>query len=125
MALALGNITFDCDDPGSLSQFWHDVTGWERMGDLSPYFAMLQTGEGGPAVLFIRVPEAKSAKNRCHPDLRADSPAAVDAQVQRLIALGATHLHTRDEFGIHWATFADTEGNEFCVGAPAEQGGEG
>jgi predicted enzyme related to lactoylglutathione lyase len=47
-----------------------------------------------------------------HLDLGADDRAA---EVERLLALGATHVHDKDEYGVRWTTLADPEGNEFCV----------
>lgn len=64
-----------------------------------------------PGLLFVRVPEAKSVKNRLHLDFRPDDR---DAEVQRLLALGAT----RAEVGQgeqSWVVLTDPEGNEFCV----------
>jgi hypothetical protein len=40
------------------------------------------------------------------------------AEVARVIALGATHIHDKDEYDMHWTTLADHEGNEFCIGTP-------
>ncbi|MGH9187548.1 MAG: VOC family protein, partial [Acidimicrobiales bacterium] len=31
--------------------------------------------------------------------------------------LGASFVHEKDEHGVHWMTFQDPEGNEFCVAA--------
>ncbi len=58
---------------------------------------------------FNRVPELPSAKNRMHFDLRP--PDTMEAEVQRLVALGAT-VQERDD---HHAIMADPEGNVFCV----------
>ena len=65
----------------------------------------------GQDILFLRVPEAKTIKNRLHLDLRPDDQ---DAEVARLLALGAT----RADIGQGqqtWVVLADPEGNEFCV----------
>ena len=67
------------------------------------------------AYMFIQVPEGKTVKNRVHLDLDADD---VESEVTRAIALGATRIHEKDEFGMHWTTLADPEGNEFCIGSP-------
>ena len=80
----------------------------------------------GPRVWFHAVPEGKSCKNRLHFDIRAsggrDLPLAtrkgqVEAEVARLVALGATRLETLYEEGEdHYAVaLADPEGNEFDV----------
>lgn len=79
----------------------------------------------GPRIWFQRVPERKTVKNRVHLDLEVggESPfvrrqALVDAEVARLVGLGATVLGrvpttARDHYGV---VLADPEGNELCVG---------
>jgi hypothetical protein len=87
-------------------------------------FALENDDETQPRIYLQRVPERKSAKNRVHLDLLAGGGAAVPlaeqqqrvaAAVQRLTALGATHLTTTTELGVHWAVMQDPEGNEFCA----------
>jgi predicted enzyme related to lactoylglutathione lyase len=67
---------------------------------------------GSPNWLFLKVPESKTAKNRMHVDLQCDDLAA---ERERLLGLGATFVHEKDEYGVHWMTFQDPEGNEFCA----------
>ena len=63
--------------------------------------------------------EKKVAKNRCHVDLHVDDRPAVQVEVDRLTALGATVIRApKEEYGTYWATLQDPEGNEFCVGSP-------
>ncbi|MFK4144478.1 VOC family protein [Streptomyces sp. NPDC004065] len=74
-----------------------------------------ESGTGlGRRLLFQRVPEAKTGKNRLHLDLH---PGEVrrESEVQRLEALGATVLRQVKEPGGEWVVMADPEGNEFCV----------
>lgn len=66
-------------------------------------------GEFG--LLFVAVPGAKSAKNRLHLDFR---PGDRDAEVERLLALGATRADV-GQGEPSWVVLADPEGNEFCV----------
>ncbi|WP_369272799.1 VOC family protein [Streptomyces sp. R11] len=68
----------------------------------------------GRRVLFQRVPEAKSVKNRLHLDLHA-AAGERESEVQRLQGLGASVLRHVKEPGGEWAVMADPEGNEFCV----------
>lgn len=78
-----------------------------------PYDA--ETGTGlGRRVLFQRVAEAKSGKNRLHLDLHA-GPERRAEEVARLTALGATVLREVSEPAGAWTVLADPEGNEFCV----------
>ena len=76
--------------------------------------AVVLLGDGLPNLLFARVPEEKTVKNRVHLDLQPDQ--ARDDEVDRLLGLGATFVadHRRPD-GTGWATLADPEGNEFCV----------
>jgi predicted enzyme related to lactoylglutathione lyase len=68
-------------------------------------------------VLLQRVPDDKRQKNRLHLDLRT---ADVDAEVSRILGLGATLLTGQAvvEDGWRWHVLADPDGNEFCVLQP-------
>ncbi|MEU6092525.1 VOC family protein [Streptomyces sp. NPDC047085] len=73
------------------------------------------TGTGlGRRLLFQRVPEAKTVKNRLHLDLHAGAGRRV-AEVARLEALGAKVLQEVKQPAGEWVVMADPEGNEFCV----------
>ncbi|MGL5817474.1 MAG: VOC family protein [Phycicoccus sp.] len=119
MALALKAATFDCSDALVVARFWSEVLG--RPLDAAPappssFFASIGLAdEPQLALMFIQVPEGKVVKNRVHLDLDADDVAA---EVGRVVALGASRLHDKAEFGMSWTTLADPEGNEFCIGTP-------
>ena len=71
-------------------------------------------GPGGRRILFQRVPEAKTVKNRVHLDVFV-GPDMVETERDRLVGAGARFLH-RGQQGPHgWVTLADPEGNEFCI----------
>jgi hypothetical protein len=73
------------------------------------------TGSGqGRRILFQRVPEHKQVKNRLHLDLSV-GPERRDAEVERLLALGARVLRRVADRGSEHVTMADPEGNEFDV----------
>lgn len=65
-------------------------------------------------MLFQVVAETKSVKNRVHLDIYFDAEDR-DAEVERLISLGATKLWDGRQGQHTWVTLADPEGNEFCV----------
>ena len=67
----------------------------------------------GPRLLFQRVPEGKTVKNRVHLDIRAGTGR--DAKVAELVAAGGTELERVEEQGGLWVVMADPEGNELCV----------
>ncbi|MFZ3568800.1 VOC family protein [Streptomyces sp. BH097] len=73
------------------------------------------TGTGlGRRILFQRVPEAKSGKNRLHIDVHAESGQRA-AEAERLTGLGARVLNEVKAQGGEWLLMADPEGNEFCL----------
>ncbi|MCX4865193.1 hypothetical protein OHU11_18790 [Streptomyces sp. NBC_00257] len=90
---------------------WRDLAGVRHPDD--PYDK--DSGAGlGRRLLFQRVPEAKTVKNRLHLDVHA-GPERREAEVERLVGLGATVLREVAEQGGVWTVLSDPEGNEFCV----------
>ncbi|CAM5513273.1 VOC family protein [Streptomyces afghaniensis] len=74
-----------------------------------------ESGTGlGRRLLFQRVPEAKTVKNRLHLDLHPGEGRR-EEEVARLEGLGARVLRRVAEQGGEWVVMADPEGNEFCV----------
>ena len=71
-------------------------------------------GETGPTIVFQRVPESKSAKNRVHLDLIV---ADIEAEAARWVALGATRVSVEPvcEASGCWIVMLDPEGNEVCL----------
>src|SRR5918995_960896 len=113
MTLRLANVTFDCDDVLKVAEFWSAALGRSLDPDASEFFASIGlTDDDSPNWFFAKVPEAKVAKNRVHVDLAADDR---EAEIARLVDLGATRGQDHDEWGHSWTVMADPEGNEFCV----------
>jgi predicted enzyme related to lactoylglutathione lyase len=113
MALHLHSVTLDAADPERLAEFWSQVTGYDVTLSTENFAQLAGDGSVGPGFMFIRVPEAKGAKNRMHIDLGTTD---LEAEVDRVLGLGATLEGRHDEFGVRWATLRDPEGNEFCIG---------
>src|SRR6516165_1113600 len=114
MGVGLREVVIDCNDPRVVAEFWSEVLGWTVQGS-DDVLWMSPSGEPFPdmPLVFIRVPEKKSIKNRLHLDL---SPVGCerDEEVVRLLALGAEPVDIgQGEQG--WVVLADPEGNEFCV----------
>lgn len=69
-----------------------------------------------PRILFQRTDQPRQGKNRVHLDLRALDPATDLAAIRRrLEEHGATRLWEASQGPHSWVTFADPEGNEFCI----------
>ncbi|MER8042224.1 VOC family protein [Streptomyces sp. NPDC094032] len=90
---------------------WRDLAAVRHPDD--PFDPASDTGLGR-RVLFQRVPEPKTVKNRLHLDLHP-APGTRETEVARLTALGATVLREMAEQGGSWTVMADPEGNEYCV----------
>ena len=114
MSLDWEQVIVDSPDPESLGRWWASALGWVIVNDDPEEFEIRPAPDQIPGLLFARVQEPKSTKNRLHLDLRPDDQ---DAEVARLVNLGATHADVGqgDET---WVVLADPEGNEFCVLAP-------
>jgi hypothetical protein len=101
----------DARDPAGLGRWWAEALGWVVVNDASDEYEIRPGRDRVPGLLFVPVPEAKTGKNRLHLDFR---PVDRDAEVERLLALGATRADVGQ--GEHsWVVLADPEGNEFCV----------
>lgn len=134
-------VTVDSVDPHSLADWWCDALGWEaepsdeafirdmvaaghaREEDTTTHRGVLVWRAGaalrrpdglGPRLLFQGVEEVKSGKNRVHLDVRVPAGQR-DAEVERLLATGATRLHEGRQGPHTWVTLTDPEGNELCV----------
>jgi len=104
------SVTFDCSDALVMANFWAAALGSDVDEESTSERAFVEAaGWGGPNIWFVRVPEPKTAKNRMHFDLRA--PNGVKAEVDRLVALGATVVREGDDLTM----MQDPGGNEFCV----------
>jgi uncharacterized glyoxalase superfamily protein PhnB len=116
MTVSIAHVTVDCTDAATLAGFWSDLVKHPVDEGASEFFATvgLQDQAFRPALMFLKVPEPKATKNRVHLDLHAED---WEAEVQRAVGLGATHVADFDEYGTRWATLLDPEGNEFDIGA--------
>lgn len=121
MVSFISHTTIDCRNAYRLSQWWKQVLGYVDIEDdpnePGHEECMIQRPDGGHQILFIETPDEKLVKNRLHFDLRP-SDGSRDAEVARLVELGATQLADHREVrgdGTGWVVLADPEGNEFCI----------
>ena len=111
MALCWEQVIVDSSEPISLGQWWAEALGWVVVDKTEDIIEIRPEPDRMPGLLFVPVPESKTAKNRLHLDFRPDDQ---EAEVARLVSLGAQRAEPAQE-GQHWVTLLDPEGNEFCV----------
>jgi Glyoxalase-like domain len=138
MAIPL-QVTFDAADPVALSGFLATALGyveqpppegmaswdeWARRAGIpedewDDSAAIVDPDGVRPRLLFQKVPEAKTAKNRVHLDVNAGAPdhdrGRVEAHVEKLVTAGGSVQRRAEEHGEYWVVMTDPEGNEFCV----------
>lgn len=119
MTSRVSHTTIDCRDAFTLSEWWKDVLAYTDIpGDPNEpghEECMIVDPLTGHRLLFIEVPDEQLPGKRIHFDI-APMDRRRDAEVERLVALGATLIADRRRpDGSGWFTCADPEGNEFCV----------
>ncbi|MFS0692081.1 VOC family protein [Streptomyces nitrosporeus] len=115
MAVHLHQIAVDTHDLPSLARFWCAVLDWKVLFEDEGEIVIGADETARPGMCFLPVPEGKTAKNRLHIDLAPDDR---DAEVERIIGLGATRVDVGQGGDATWVVLADPEGNEFCVLRP-------
>jgi predicted enzyme related to lactoylglutathione lyase len=108
----------DADDPAAQARFWAAVLDYEIVYEAPDEVVIAKDDHTYPGLIFVPVPEPKTAKNRLHIDLNPDDR---DAEVERIIGLGATQVDVGQGDEVSWVVLADPEGNEFCVLRAREQ----
>jgi hypothetical protein len=114
MVSRTSNFCIDARDPRAQVAWWAQVLDdFEPDGQDDEDEAELR-GPAGRWLIFLRVPEPKTVKNRMHVCLRPVDRSR-DEEVDRLLGLGATLVDDLRDGNSGWAVLADPEGNEFCV----------
>ncbi len=111
--LKVGSVVIDCNDFDTVVKFWEEALGYVRKDFEPDDWALLVDPDGGSINVAVqKVPEPHLGKNRLHLDLYAEDQAA---EVERLIALGATRFEREPEPGEDFVVLVDPDGNLFCV----------
>jgi len=112
MALEWEQLIVDSADPVALGRWWAEALGWVVVDESADEYEIRPEKDRLPALLFVHSPDIRTVKNRLHLDFR---PEDQDAEVARLLALGARHADVGQTGEESWVVLADPEGNEFCV----------
>ena len=119
MANRITTVVVDCGDPAALADFYCAVLDWVVVDRTSE--DEIEIGPPGqpekgpvPTLLFGRVSDPTPGKNWLHLDLNA-TDRDQDAELQRLLDLGATPADVGQTGEESWHVLADPEGNPFCL----------
>jgi hypothetical protein len=118
MACRFSELVVDSRDPETLAAFWAAVLDYLVLGreedgsiEIGP-----EAGFGGaaPTLVFGPVADPTPGKLRMHIDVNA-TDRDQDAELERLLELGATRADVGQRGDEGWHVLADPEGNEFCL----------
>jgi catechol 2,3-dioxygenase-like lactoylglutathione lyase family enzyme len=117
MACRFSELVVDCRDPESLARFWSAVLGYRELSredgeiEIGP-----EEGFGGsaPTLVFSLSADPAPGKLRWHVDV-SPTDRDQDAELERLLALGARPADVGQTGEEPWHVLADPEGNVFCL----------
>lgn len=133
MELRWYTLVVDCNDVAAQARWWAQALDWQIVYEAPDEVVVIPPRtwawipcpprNGMPSVrvwcsglVFGQVPEAKAVKNRLHIDLAPHTSQDRDAEIEALLAAGATRVDVgQDDDEVTWTVLADPEGNEFCV----------
>ena len=111
--MKVGSVVIDCSDFATMFAFWREALRYAPREPADDDWVVLRDPEGRNVnVSLQQVPEKRSGKNRLHLDLYTDEQ---QAEVRRLLKLGATRHPRTPEPDEDFIVLEDPEGNLFCV----------
>jgi hypothetical protein len=114
MANRFTELVIDAHDVHSQGRWWAEVLAYDITSEDEEGVEISPRDGSWPTLLFVRVPESKTVKNRLHIDVNPTDRDQQD-EVQRLLDLGARPADVGQKPEHSWVVLADPEGNEFCV----------
>ncbi|WP_275003178.1 VOC family protein [Promicromonospora iranensis] len=132
MALRWYSTVVESTDHKKLARWWAEALGWHVIFEtdeesvLVPSWAAelsekLDFHQVPPGMVFVPVEHEKVGKNRLHWDFAPHTSDDRDAEIARLVELGATVIDVGQPADAPWTVLTDPDGNEFCVLSAREQ----
>jgi catechol 2,3-dioxygenase-like lactoylglutathione lyase family enzyme/predicted enzyme related to lactoylglutathione lyase len=107
-----------CDGSQATGYFWSEALGWPLVWDQDEETA-IRSPHGGPKVTWGGPPlDPKTGKERLHLDVAPPPGGDQRAEVERLLALGATRVDVGQRPEEGHVVLADPDGHELCVLPP-------
>jgi catechol 2,3-dioxygenase-like lactoylglutathione lyase family enzyme len=113
MAMRIGSIVIHCVEFDRMLAFWQGALHYVPREPATDGWVVLRDPSGqSPNVSLNRTLKPRTSRSRLHLDLYTDEQ---EAEVQRLIALGAKRYPWRYRLGADFVVLEDPDGNLFCV----------
>ncbi len=106
-----GEVT--CDGSQETGHFWSAALGWPLVWDQDEETS-IRSPLGGPKISWGGPPLMPRTGTWLHFDLAPPSGGDQQAEVDRLVSLGATRVDI-GQGDVSWVVLADPDGHEFCV----------
>jgi catechol 2,3-dioxygenase-like lactoylglutathione lyase family enzyme len=104
-----------CEGSQEVGYFWSEALGWPLVWDQDQETA-IRSPQGGPKFTWGGPPlTPKHGKYRLHFDLAPPVRGDQQAEVDRLVSIGATRIDIGQGDDVSWVVLADPDGHEFCV----------
>ncbi|HET7193962.1 MAG TPA: VOC family protein [Nocardioides sp.] len=117
MPLRMHHIVIDARDLPALAHFWAEALRWRVLSSREREIVVGADDSAPIGLCFMPSPDDKTSKNRVHLDLTTEAHDR-EAEIERLISLGARRVDIGQAGAESWDVLADPEGNEFCVVRP-------
>ena len=117
--IRLGTIVFGAEDVDRAVSFWSQVLGYDPVtfpDSENDFTILVPPSREGARVALQRAETPAQEHPRVHLDLVVDSAEEQAAEIDRLVALGASRVDW-DSYGDDpdFVVLADPDGNRFCV----------
>ena len=118
MPVHVHHIVIDAHDLSALADFWAEALHWSVLSSREREVVVGPDVDAPIGLCFMPAGDTrKTVKNRVHLDLTT-TPDDRDAEIERLLGLGARRVDIGQTGEESWDVLADPEGNEFCVVRP-------
>ena len=113
MKLRIASIVIMCNEFDKMLAFWQAALHYAPRDPATDGWVVLRDPDGrGPNVSLNKVSKKRVARSRLHFDLYTNEQ---EAEVERLIAIGARRYPWRYRPGADFVVLEDPDGNLFCV----------
>ena len=117
MSCRISELVLNCTDPELLARFWSDVLGYVELDREDGYIEIGPAGGFGgpqPTIIFSPSTNPRAGRLPLHIDVNPVDRDQ-DAELERLLALGARRADVGQAGDEPWHVLQDPEGNEFCL----------